>query len=70
MWREIYVSCNAEICKVRKLPIFVYEGKIYATNICDFGNGSKQCEKCHLKNNPELLSEIYTPDNPLYLKVD
>ncbi len=76
MWIEIYVSCIASTCTVRKFPIFVYDGKIYDVNICDSGNGSKQCEQCcvtiynMIKNNPKLLNERYTPENPLYLKLD
>ena len=76
MWKEIYVICPSQPGIVRKVPIFVFEGKVYSSNICDFGNGSESCTKCYsclymmFKNNPALLSKRYTPDNPLYLKLD
>ncbi len=76
MWSYLYVVCPAEPSRIRKVPIFVYEDKIYAINICDFGNGSKICDSCIskayslLKENPELLRNVYTPDNPFRLGLD
>ena len=74
MWHELYVPCRCELNKIRKLGIFVYEGEVYAVNICDFGNGLSQCDCCvadyytFLKEHPDSLKEINNSDNPLRLK--
>ena len=76
MWKHIYVHCSCYPGSVRKLAIFVHENKVYDVNICDFGSCADSCKKCIveyyslLKEHPELLTEINSPDNPLHLKSD
>lgn len=74
MWRYILVSCTCNLNVTRKIGIFVHENKVYDVNICDFGNGSVECNKCVasyyklLKDHPELLSETRDSKNPLRLE--